>query len=64
MSDTYKPDPVTMTKTTVATYRIREMELAERVQALTAHGDAVTFEAGTVFKFQELVSFETKYPED
>lgn len=59
MTEKYNVEPTDMTKTTTATYRVREMELAESIKVLTEHNDRVIIPAGTVFKFTELVSFET-----
>ena len=49
---------------TVATYRVREMELAQDINLLTEHGDRVVIPGGTLFKLSELVRFETQWPED
>lgn len=50
--------------TTTATYRVRTMALANDINVFTVHGDLVRIEAGTEFKFEEIVSVETRYPED
>ncbi|MCP5087905.1 MAG: hypothetical protein GY952_14020 [Rhodobacteraceae bacterium] len=49
---------------TVATYRIREMKLAEDLTVYTEHTDKVVIPAGTIFTFSEFVRLEKQWPED